>query len=681
MRNLTVWYITAFLTFLGAGTSATLGISQSCGLRAQQVPRQDSTAQDSTSKEVVNIDRANQYRVLKRGEVQLLVGEVELSQDSVFMYGDSVLLADQTQVNAFGNVTIQQGDSLAAFSDELDYNGATKLADLIGNVVLQRGETELYTDRLEYDLATKLATYHTGGRIISQTTELSSTHGYYYADRKQVFFRDSVVAIDERFEMRADTLLYDLSAERVYFLGPTVIRTDTHRIYCESGYYDVQLDQAVFSQNAQYASGERKAAADTIKYFGGTQEYYLLTGNAYVAEGDFRRATAERINYFRREDRYKLEGNALVQDSLQTVSGDTINYNLKTEDYSVKGGRPRVSAPPMIILADELAADPETGNSIATGRVIWRDTSADLRIEAATAIYNEDTGYLRATGGTGPPPGQPDYYGDRPMLTSVLDLDTMWMVADTLVSVQRERQDTTISSTVIGVDSTMFGDSLMLEEIIRLDTTITTDSIRYLSAFNDVRILKSDLQAVCDSLGFNTIDSVLTLYQDPILWQDTSQLTGDTVRIYFKDESPDKVRLLRNALVVTTPDFVFFNQVKGKTIEAFFDSTSLSRTEVVGNAEAIYYILDDAGAYVGVNKTACSSMVLNFKNGSVRKIRFLSAPSGKMDPMKAVNHEEFKLDGFRWEEKRKPRTVADLFKRRSKTPGLQLPVEEGEPKN
>ncbi|MEM6770910.1 MAG: OstA-like protein, partial [Bacteroidota bacterium] len=636
---------------------------------------QVSPPQDSTTKEVVDIEEAEEYRVLNRGDVQLLVGNVVLSQDSVFMYGDSVLLAEQTQVNAYGNVTIQQGDSLAAFSNELDYNGKTKLADLTGDVVLQRGETELYTDRLEYDLTTKLATYHTGGCIVSQTTELTSTHGYYYADRKQVYFRDSVVAIDERFEMRADTLLYDLAAERVYFLGPTVIRTDTHRIYCESGYYDVQLDQAVFSQNAQYASGARKAAADTIKYFGGLREYYVLEGDAYVAEGDFRRATAERINYFRREDSYQLEGNAYLRDSTQTVRGDTVTYDVKKDILAVSGGRPLIDAPPMLIEADRFDSEPETGNRIASGRVVWQDTSANLQIEAANAIYNEATGYLLATGGTGPPPGKPDYFGDRPMLTSVLNFDTMWMVADTLVSVQRERLDTTISTTVIGVDSTLFGDSIIVQDILQQDTLVTTDSIRYLSAFNDVRILKSDLQAVCDSLGFNTIDSVLTLYQDPILWQDTSQLTGDTVRIYFKDEAPDKVRLLRNALVITTPDFIFFNQVKGKTIEALFDSTGLSRTEVVGNAEAIYYILDDAQAYVGVNKTACSAMVLSFKSGSVRKIRFLSAPSGKMDPMKAVNHEEFKLEGFRWEEARKPKTLEDLFRGREGTPIVPVPID------
>lgn len=647
MQKLTAWYIMALLLLLGT-----------CVRAQTTVP-----AQDSTVKEVVNIDKANELRMLNRGSTQLLVGEVELSQDSIFMYGDSVLLFESVQVNAYDNVIIQQGDSLAAFSNELDYNAETRLADLIGNVVLQRGETELYTNRLAYNLATKLATYHTGGRIVNKGTELNSTHGYYYANEQLVYFRDSVVVIDDRFEMRADTLKYDLNADRVYFLGPTVIRTDTHRIYCESGYYDVQLDEAVFSQNAQYKSGERLASADTIRYFG-AKEVYVLEGDAYVAEGEFQRATAERINYFRREDRYRLEGDAILRDSVQTVTGDTVDYDVKSATYAVAGGRPRVSAPPMIIVADRLNSDPETGFSKATGNVFWQDTSANISIEATEARYNEGTGYLNATGG---PRG-------RPLLTALLDQDTMWMAADTLISVQSEVFDTLLTQRTVRIDSIFQGDSLIVTPIIETDTTITMDSIRYLSAYRDVRILKSDLQAVCDSLGFNTIDSVLTLYQDPVLWQDTSQLTGDTVQIYFKDEAPDKVRLIRNALVITTSDFVFFNQVKGKIIEAFFDSTALSRTEVNGNAEAIYYILDEAMAYVGVNKTACSAMVLHFKNQVVRKIRFLSQPSGKMQPMGDIpDHAAFRLEGFRWEEDRKPKTLMDLFGPRATLKRVPLP--------
>ena len=574
-----------------------------------------------TEREVINIDRADRFDVLRRGKTQMLVGNVELSQDSIFMYGDSVILDGDQQVYAYGEVTLQQGDSLAAFSDQLDYNAGTLLADLKGNVVLQRGETELYTNRLAYNLATKVATYHTGGRIVSKTTELSSRHGYYYANAREVYFRDSVVVVDERFEMRADTLKYDLLGEVVHFLGPTVIRTDTHQIYCEGGFYDVTKNLAVFSKNAQYKSGERVAAADTIKFIG-AEELYVLEGGAFVAEGETQRATADKINFFRREDRYLLEGNAYVRDSLQTVTGDTIDYDAVAQNYSVFGGRPRVSAPPMIILADRMRNDPVSGFSTASGNVVWQDTSADMTIEAATARYNEESGYLKAHGGE----------RGRPLLTALLEGDTMYLAADTLLSVRSDSVDA------------------------------AGDTIRYLSAYNDVRILKSDLQAVADSMGFNTVDSVLTLYGEPVLWQDTSQLVGDTVSIHFVGEQLDRVELNRNALVLTSPDLIFFNQVKGKEIVASFDSSALVRTDVRGNAEAIYYIQDKVGAYVGVNRTACSAMVLDFNNGSVRQIRFLDAPSGKMNPMQAVNHSAFKLDGFRWQVERRPLRLIDLFK-------------------
>ncbi|MBB4078414.1 lipopolysaccharide export system protein LptA [Lewinella aquimaris] len=573
-------------------------------------------------KQVVSIDHANELRMLQRASVQRLIGEVELSQDSIFMYCDSAELVSEVQLYAYDNVVVQQGDSIAAFAQYLDYNAETLLAKLRNEVVLKRGQTELFTDRLDYNLATKLATYHTGGRVTNAGTELSSTHGYYYADNRNVYFRDSVLVVDERFEMRADTLRYDLANERVYFLGPTVIRSDTHNIYCESGYYDVALDEAVFRTNAQYRSGERLAAADSIQYFGNRQ-LYVLEGDAYVAEGKFQRATAERINYFRAEDRYQLAGNATVIDSAQTVSGDSIDYNAVTASYAVSGGRPSVSNPPMIMTADRMYSDEVSGLGRAVGNIVWEDTTAKLKIEADEARYDQSTGYLKASGGR----------NGRALLTTFLDQDTLFMAADTLLSVRSD------------------------------DVDAQGDTVRYLSAYPDVRILKSDLQAVADSLGFNTVDSVLTLYQNPVLWQDTSQLTADTIDLYLRNEQPDRVHLRRNAMVITSPDLIFYNQVKGKDIVAHFDSSQLKRTEVKGNAEAIYYAQDDQGAYIGVNKTACSMMVLYFARGGVERIKFLSAPSGRLDPMDAVNHEGYRLDGFRWEDRRRPRRFEDLFAR------------------
>jgi len=279
-------------------------------------------------------------------------------------------------------------------------------------------------------------------------------------------------------------------------------------------------------------------------------------------------------------------------------------------------------------------SDEASGLGRAAGNLVWRDTSANLTISAEEADYSQRTGYLKAYGGQ----------RGRPMLTTILDLDTMYMVADTLLSFQTDEVDA------------------------------SGDTVRHLSAYRDVRILKSDLQGVADSLGFNTIDSVLTLYNDPILWQDTSQLTGDTIDLYLKDNQADRVHLKRNAMVITSPDLIFFNQVKGKDIIAHFDSSQLQRTEVKGNAEAIYYAQDESGAYIGVNKTACSSMILYFSEGGVNRIKFLSAPSGRLDPMDAVDHQTLRLEGFRWETERRPESISDLF-----APPPQRPVSEDSP--
>lgn len=571
-------------------------------------------------KELISIDHANELRMLQKGTVQRLIGDVELSQDSIYMYCDSAELVSEVQVYAYENVIIQQGDSIAAFADYLDYDASTLIAKLRRNVILKRGKTELFTESLDYDLASKLATYHTGGRVTNGNTELSSIHGYYYADNRNVYFRDSVVAVDERFEMRADTLRYDLANERVYFLGPTVIRSDTHNIYCEGGYYDVALDEAVFRDNAQYQSGDRVAAADSIRYYG-AQALYVLQGQAYVAEGKFQKATADRIDYFRDRDRYQLSGNASVVDSAQTVTGDTIDYNAVTENYTVTGGRPRVANPPMVMVADRIFTDEVTGLGRAAGTIVWKDTTQDLTIEAEEADFSRATGYLKAYGGK----------RGRPLLTTVLDQDTMYLAADTLLSFKGEQVDA------------------------------NGDTVRLLSAYRDVRILKSDMQAVADSLAFNTVDSVLTLYQNPLLWQDTSQLSGDTIDLYLRNDQPDRVHLHRNAMVVTSSDLIFYNQVKGKSIMAHFDSSQLERTVVEGNAEAIYYAQDEAGAYIGVNQTACSSMVLFFADGGVHRIKFLSSPSGRLDPMGDIDHNGLRLQGFLWETERKPVVFDDLF--------------------
>lgn len=675
-----------------------------------QAQSQPTSVVDTSKKEEIFIDNADKLQIIRSrsGEsLQRLIGQVELSQDSIYMYCDSADLIESVQLYAFGNVIIQQGDSIAAFAEQLDYNSEEQVAYLKKEVLLKNGDRLLYTNELTYDLATKLATYTTGGRLTDGATELRSTYGYYYTDREEIFFRDSVVVVGENFALRADTLRYDVRNEIVYFPGPTIIRTDSAEIYCEGGYYNVATEQALFHTNAQYRSGEQIAAADSIAYEGASR-IYTLSGQAYVREADRSFARAERIEYDKQKETYKLQGNSLLRDGDRTVRGENVRYNKISKQYAVSGGRAKVLDGNNILESDQLDFDEESGLGLAQGNVIWQDTAAQLTILAQRASFNQEKGYVKADGGR----------NGRPLLITILDGDSLFLAADTLFSYEEitspaapeneaniletnKREDPDNKNAPKEENHEKIGqkpaqaplDSLANIPIDSSTQTLeqTSDSLaitaspepdtqRIIKAYRDVRIFKSDMQAVADSMSFNTNDSIISLFYEPILWQDSSQLLADTIDAYLHNDALEKVHLKRKALVLTTPDLIYFNQVKGKDIVAYFDSSALKRTAVSGNAEAIYYIQDDEQAYIGVNKTTCSEMTIDFEQGSVRFLRFITQPDGKLDPMATVSPStQPKLEGFKWELKRRPQSLEDLFtKAEAPAPPPLQEVEEEE---
>ena len=72
-----------------------------------------------------------------RPDVQLLLGNVKLRHDSMYMYCDSALIYEKTNsVEAFSNVRMEQGDTLFIYGDYLFYDGMSQIAQLRSNVKL-----------------------------------------------------------------------------------------------------------------------------------------------------------------------------------------------------------------------------------------------------------------------------------------------------------------------------------------------------------------------------------------------------------------------------------------------------------------------------------------------------------------------------------------------------------------
>jgi len=571
-------------------------------------------AQEKDSAKLIIVEKAETffYRSINNQEYQWMVGNVRMRQGNVYMKCDSALLQDNS-VKAYGRVLIQQTDTISLFSDSLWYNGNTRIADLFSKVTLINGRQQLFTDKLNYDLNQKIGTYTTGAVLTDGKTKLSSRKGYYYVNEKKAYFKTNVRVYDPDFDLKSDTLLFDSEKKIAYFFSPTIIAQDTARIYCEDGFYDIGNKKAEFRKNAQYESKTSKASGDTIRYVSRDESIELI-GKAYFERSN-ELAKADRIKYTGKTKKTDLVGNAYYKKDQQTLQGPEIKYDGNDGSFSTKG-RSRISDPPQIIEANNIDYSKTLGLGLATGDVTWQDTIQRIILQSDTAAFNRSNDYVRA------------YGKRRPLLINYEGTDSLFMTADTLISYR---------------------------------DTLSSDSTRYFKGYHDVRILRKDLQVVCDSLTYNSKDSVMTFYNLPIMWSDTSQFVADTIKALLNKGQLERILLRSNSLIINQQDSLYFNQIKGRDITAFMKERKIELMDVQGNAESVYYVLDDQQAYIGVNKSESANIAIRFEEGKIKTIHYLNQPHAKFMPMGQVNHEKIKLQGFKWETKRRPIKLSDLF--------------------
>lgn len=209
-------------------------------------------------------------------------------------------------------------------------------------------------------------------------------------------------------------------------------------------------------------------------------------------------------------------------------------------------------------------------------------------------------------------------YGNA-MVQRYFEKDTLYMIADTLIS----------------------QDSELAEE-------------RYLNAFRNVQMIKGDFRGKSDSLSYNYADSTVHLYRDPILWNQKSQITADSIHFLIANEDIDKVFLRRNAFNITKDTIGNFNQIKGRRMTGYFLDGKISRFHIEGNGESLYFDLIGDSTLRGMNKILCSSIMMFFDDGNIQKINWLVKPEGSFLPPHMIKEEDKLLEGFVWREEEKP---------------------------
>ncbi len=528
----------------------------------------DTTATTGKLIEIIGALRLNSITTDSATKFLSLVGNARVKQGNTLFTADSIVLNQTSNtLEAFGNVHINDADSVNIYAQYLKYIGKEKKAFLNKKVRLTDNKVILTTDDLIYDTQLKIGTYTKGGKVVNKKTVLTSTEGYYYGETKDVYFKKKVLLVDPDFKIKTDTLLYNTTTEISTFVSPTKIINGKRTISSTDGYYDVKNKKAYFNQRP------------------------------------------------------------FIDDSTYTFT------------------------------ADKAAINDSTGLSEYEGNAVYKskDSVGGYDLIAGNIKLNRNTNTFLAT--------------IKPILFLKQEKDTTYISADTLYS---SKLSLLPKSRVVPVvrKETPAKDSLNLTKKINLKKAINTkdkDSTndRFFEAYYNVKIFNDSLQTICDSLFYSLSDSTFRLYKNPIAWAQDNQITGDTILLFLENRRPKKMIAFENGFTIQKVGPDYYNQVKGNTISAFFTKGKMDSLRAKGNAETVYYGIDDFKKFVGVNKANCDVIDMYFattkEDTKPEKIVLRNNLTGTAYPMRQVNHSELRLRKFNWQENKRPKTKFDIL--------------------
>lgn len=219
------------------------------------------------------------------------------------------------------------------------------------------------------------------------------------------------------------------------------------------------------------------------------------------------------------------------------------------------------------------------------------------------------------------------------------------------------------------------GDSLFIHgDTLKLNTYyLNTDSVfREVMVYDKVRIYRSDLQGVCDTLIYNSKDSCITMYNEPVIWNESQQLLGEQIKIFMNDSTIDWAHIENQALAVERKDSIHYNQIAGKEIKSYFDKGQIYKVDVIGNVLISFYPEEKDKSILGMIEAETSLMNLYIEKMQMQKIVMSPNSNGVMYPMSQIPEDKLYLENFVWLDYLRPKSKLDLFNWIDKKPEHKL---------
>lgn len=570
--------------------------------------------------QLVQILNSDELEVIeeKNMSIRKLKGNVQLQQGNMTLQCDSALLYyRENNVRAFGNVYIKQGDSVQIKSKRAFYNGNQRKANFNGKVFLTDGKTEIRSDSLVYLLTPRKASIYKNVELKDSKATVKADKVDYVVKTKQAYLYDKVeLTGTDGTKITSNKMDYNANSKQVELYSNSKL--------VEKGGMSIESDRMSYNMDTKegnYEGGGKITNKETIltsqkALYKGADKKVFFEDNVLLNTPEYNLQTPK-LDYDIATEKAQFKGASTITNADGTINANAGTYNSKSNQLELNE-RTTITQKTQQLTADNLFYDKKTGYTKAVGKVILYDQKQNVTLNSKFLnIYDKDKRVVAY---------------ENVLLTQIVDKDTLRITADTLIS---------FNKAVTKPDG-------------------KTDSVKNILAYRHVKILKSDLQGVCDSLAYTTADSTFRLYYQPILWSDDYQLYADTIFLSTQNNNPKEIYLNNNAFMGNRLQDGVYNQIKGKNITGYFAQKKIDHVFAQGNAESVYFVQNEKKEYSGVNKASAASINMFFKDGKADKIKYITQPSAVFYPMKDVRPPDFILRGFEWKEKQRPKLIVFL---------------------
>jgi len=594
--------------------------------------------------------------------------------------GNSVLTTNYLTYNMKSGVgTYTGGGRIVNTTDTITSRNATyfdnsKDAYFRYDVVVRTPDVKIYTDTMRYNSATKVTYFYGPTNIKGNDGEnLYTERGEYNTDTEQAWFdRNNLYTSGSRF-LRGDSLFYDgqtgngRAVNHVVFIDTA----DQFFAYGGEGLYHrtdesitMTRDPLVMTVTRPDSATSDSVTSDSLRT-DSVRTDSLQIPRAERAPADTIYMTADTLfsqviplkDYVPKIFDLDREGGP-IDDYIDEDYGDGFEDGLE-EDFG------------------DLPAPPDSAGGIPADSLLYGpDTTAVMPASPpdSNLVVADNTVPDTVDLPGGAPPNDSVMVKTHlkrlkalpPQVRESPDVPGRHLAADSVLRAQAtiptgHEADSLMANAVAAV-SRPTPDTIPPTDSLALDTART----RIVKAYYNVRLFKSDLQAVADSAYYGYPDSMMRFFGRPMIWAQGSQMTADTIYMQIRNEQLDNMLLVNNAFMVNTQlDSSKYNQIKGRRITGFFSDNALERMFIDGNAESIYYLVDEKrNIYTDMYHSRSSRIKILLDSNQITHFIPIRSIDGKVYPLNLVPQEEEILEGFVWKPGDRPTSKEDLLNRR-----------------